>query len=80
MKISIDPQRCKGCLSCELACSFHHKKMFCLDESSINITFDSDYGLHIDVLNTCDLCMDEEMPLCMEFCPAMAIKIVKLQV
>jgi carbon-monoxide dehydrogenase iron sulfur subunit len=77
MKISIDPQKCKGCLYCELACSFHHANEFLPDKSSIKIGFDNDYGLSVAILNTCDLCSEEEIPLCMEFCPVKAVKITK---
>lgn len=77
MEISVNKGKCTGCLSCELACSFHHTKEFSLENASIRICFDSEGGLGINVLPTCDMCIKEKVPLCMEFCPSGAIKLIR---
>lgn len=77
MRISVEEENCKGCLACELACSFHHTKEFSIEDASIRIFSDSEGGLQIAILPTCDLCLDERLPLCIEFCPARAIKLSK---
>ena len=75
MKIFVDGKKCTGCLACELACSFHRRKEFSLENASIRIYSDKQCGLHINVLTTCDLCLREKIPLCIEFCPLGAIKL-----
>ena len=35
--IIIDEGKCTGCMSCEIACSYHHKKVFAPGISSIEI-------------------------------------------
>lgn len=77
MKISVSEKGCKGCQICELACSFHHTKEFTPENASVRIYFDSEGGLKVVILPTCDLCLNEKIPLCMEFCPSRAIKLTK---
>lgn len=61
--------KCTGCRSCELACSFHKVKSFDPAQASIKVCRDNSSGLTSVVLdNNCDLCADEEKPLCICFC------------
>jgi len=72
MKLIIDKNKCVGCRTCELICSFHHKKMFNPEYSSIRIFFNDNGELDIKLFPNCD-CKDE--PLCIEYCPTKAILI-----
>ena len=73
------PEVCTGCLICELACSFHHTRKFSRSKSSIRVnkTFlGKKRNIQITILNNnstcdfcCDLCEDEDYPLCIRFCP-----------
>ena len=64
-----DLEKCYGCRTCELACSFHHQQVFAPALSSIKISRSNQtgkMGWHID--STCDLCVGEDQPLCVTFC------------
>jgi Fe-S-cluster-containing dehydrogenase component len=74
MKILFDKHRCTACGLCELACSFHHSKSFLPDKASIVICMDRKGHIEIKTLPTCDFCKNEDMPMCVEFCPTGAIK------
>jgi len=76
VKISFDKNRCTACGLCELACSFHHFKSFLPDKASISVCMDRKGRLEITTLPTCDLCKNEEMPMCVEFCPTGAVKLI----
>ena len=80
MKISVNKEKCIGCLTCELACSFHHTKEFSLQNASIRMDFDSEGGIRVAILPTCDLCLNEKVPLCMEFCPAGAVRVIRAEI
>ena len=69
-KIEVDRNRCVGCRSCELACSYHHQKVFLPELSSIRIHFDPQYNIQVSLLDSCDC---EVSPPCMEICPIGAI-------
>jgi Fe-S-cluster-containing dehydrogenase component len=75
MNISIDAKSCVGCSICEMACSFHHTRNFLPDNSSVRIYCDNQGGLNFVFFPTCDLCVNESTPLCVEFCPPRAIKL-----
>ena len=69
-------EKCTGCRSCELACSFHKIKSFEPTQSSIQVCQDNTTGLMSVVLdNRCDLCTDEEKPLCICFCAPEALNL-----
>jgi carbon-monoxide dehydrogenase iron sulfur subunit len=79
-KLWLDPKKCKGCLRCELACSFHKSghKFFNLEISSTKITRNNnnkEITMMID--ETCDLCENEKIPLCIKYCPFGARGIIK---
>jgi anaerobic carbon-monoxide dehydrogenase iron sulfur subunit len=62
--------KCVGCRSCELACSFHHQKVFLPEISSIRVLFDSQYNIQLSILDSCDC---EKDPPCVKICPTKAI-------
>ena len=79
-KLWVDPHKCKGCLRCELACSFHKSghKFFNPEISSTQIARNNDHKEIIMMVDeTCDLCKDEVIPLCVKYCPFGARGIVK---
>jgi carbon-monoxide dehydrogenase iron sulfur subunit len=68
-KIIIESERCTVCRSCELACSYHFKKEFNPNKSQIRILFDPKSAvLKINQKHGCDLCKDENSPLCVKYC------------
>lgn len=71
--VEVNPQKCIGCFCCTLACSFHHTQAFFPEESSIQIFFDGEGGIHTRILPSCDLCPKEKRPPCIEFCPVGAV-------
>ena len=79
--IGISQNRCTGCQACVLACSYHYHRKFSLTEgSSINIFRNNKNGeieIKYDSVN-CDMCPDEEIPLCMQFCAVDAIKFIRI--
>ena len=74
----MDTSRCTGCRSCELACSYHHKKVFNPALSSIKIFRDSKDG-HIEYyfLASCDLCRLEKIPACVAACSPRDLFMIK---
>jgi len=73
----IETSRCTGCRSCELACSYHHAKIFNPAISSIKIYRDSkDVHIEYNFLDTCDLCENERMPACVAACSAKALSLL----
>jgi len=71
----IDTKNCFGCRSCELACSYHHRKIFQPAISSIEIKRWEKTGKFGIVLHSqqehgrmaCDSC-----GFCLQFCPTEA--------
>lgn len=69
IKIKHFPEKCYACKTCELICSYHHKKVFQPSISSISVERDHINGIWSWSLNdTCDKCEGEEQPLCAKFC------------
>jgi carbon-monoxide dehydrogenase iron sulfur subunit len=86
--ISVDnPERCTGCLICELACSLHHTGEFSRSRASIKVNksiSNPKKGTNItinfrsdDKRPVCDLCKGKPLPLCVTFCPEKIIGISK---
>ncbi len=72
--LKMDISKCTGCRSCEIACSFHHHKNFGLINSSIKVFRDNKNGkIKYFFTNTCDLCKNEQNPLCVETCASHAL-------
>ena len=73
----METSRCTGCRSCELACSYHHAKVFNPNLSSIKIYRDSqDAHIEYSFLNTCDLCKTENIPACVAACSPLALRMM----
>jgi Fe-S-cluster-containing hydrogenase component 2 len=65
----VDPEKCTGCQSCEMACSYIKEKEFNSLNSRIRVVkFES---LGIDIPMVCQHC---ETPPCRDICPVNAIK------
>jgi anaerobic carbon-monoxide dehydrogenase iron sulfur subunit len=71
-QLKIDPQKCIGCKSCELACSLRNENTFNPSVSRIsNITFiEGTYSLPYNSITTCRQCADAP---CLSSCPTGAI-------
>ena len=75
-KVTFETVDCGGCRTCEIACSYHHKKVFGPSISSIEITdrpekqgfavsfYSAKEGKHL----SCDKCEGEDEPLCLKYC------------
>ncbi len=76
------PSRCTGCRNCEFACAYHHEKIFNRRVSSIQVgrnEREGEFSILIhqtndDGYSSCDLCINEEFPFCVKFCPTKALK------
>lgn len=76
--LGINLDKCTGCKSCEIACSFHFSKVFSPQISAIriwrsNVSGDIEMSLH----SNCDLCNNEEEPLCVKYCAPKALIFIK---
>ena len=78
-RVTFETTNCAGCRTCEIACSYHHRKLFQPSISSIEIMeIPEKQGFNISfyVKNegghlSCDRCKDEEEPLCIKYCNIM---------
>jgi len=73
-KVTFDTQECGGCRTCEIACSYHHRKVFSPSISSIEVT-DRPLGFTVSFYTAdtnghlaCDRCKGEDEPLCLKYC------------
>ena len=66
--LNIDPEKCTGCLQCELACSYDNEGVFNPSKSRIKVFKFEDAGRFVPY--TCTQC-DEAW--CMQACPVDAI-------
>lgn len=66
--LSIDPDKCTGCLQCELACSFESEGIFNPSKSRIKVFHFHDEGRAVPY--TCTQCADA---WCLQACPVDAI-------
>lgn len=79
-KIWLDPTKCKGCLRCELACSFHKSghKFFNPELSSTKVSrSNKDKKIVMQIDDTCDHCEGESFPLCVKYCVFGARGVIK---
>ena len=82
-KVVINPKRCSGCRTCEVACAFHHTGQFSRIGGSISVGAEDDLGRAEVVISyerrgrtsPCDLCAGETKPLCVNYCHRGAIRI-----
>jgi Fe-S-cluster-containing dehydrogenase component len=76
-KVTFDTEKCTGCRSCELACSFHHTSAFQPRVSSIEITNNRGktgflatfFTAGVEGHKACDRCQGLPGPLCVQVCP-----------
>ena len=76
-KVTFKVDACGGCRSCEMACAFHHMKVFQRHLSSLDVTTIprtlehtlTFYRESVDGHIACDMCKGLETPLCVVFCP-----------
>jgi Fe-S-cluster-containing hydrogenase component 2 len=86
-QIIINTDKCTGCKSCELACSYHHVKKFSPIYSSIKILKDDitdkisivKYEQNNNALIKCDNCITESFPLCVKFCFSNALDLQEME-
>lgn len=83
-ELRADAGKCYGCRTCEVMCTFHHKKAFGRKASSIQVKRLERKGefeiiIHRSKENlrsACDLCEGEDIPLCVKFCSTKAITLI----
>jgi len=77
--LCVDLERCTGCRSCELACSFHLFSEFSPEQSAIRILLDEKSGeVEFKLHSSCDLCKEEEEAQCVKYCaPGALVRILK---
>ena len=66
--IVVDYDKCRGCNSCTLACSFYKTNTFNTMKANLSIASFPEFNLRFPVV--CQQCLQ---PVCMEVCPAQAI-------
>ncbi|TCO80383.1 Fe-S-cluster-containing dehydrogenase component [Plasticicumulans lactativorans] len=71
--LHIDPQKCTGCLQCEMACSYENEKVFNPAKSRIKVFNFHDEGRFVPY--TCTQCAEA---WCLHACPVEAITKNKL--
>jgi carbon-monoxide dehydrogenase iron sulfur subunit len=84
--LEVDVGKCIGCRTCEIACSYHHKRVFNPKIASLEIRAAEEWpkksialyenfpsqemGRHLP----CDDCQGEPIALCAKYCPVGAIQ------
>ena len=67
--ILFNEELCTACSCCTIACSFHRKTVFGIEEAAIRIVRDLAEGtIKCSILDNCDLCKELETPECIAFC------------
>ena len=75
MKLVLNSEACNACRMCELACSFHHQRVFAPHGASVKVSSDFKEGkIQLTIDSTCDLCPKEPQPLCVQYCMTGALK------
>ena len=75
-KVAFETTECGGCRTCEIACSYHHRKVFRPSISSIEVTDRPEklgfaVSFYIGSANdhlACDRCEGEDETLCLKYC------------
>ncbi len=75
-KLVFETKGCGGCRICEIACSYHHRRVFSPSLSSIEIMDrPEELGFAISLYTAdekghlaCDGCEGEDQPLCLKYC------------
>ena len=62
MKVTVDELICVGCRLCEQACVFSRRQHFDPDASYIQVLFNDDGGIQIEIFSGCENCTT---PFCM---------------
>jgi len=68
--VTINAEKCRGCRTCEIVCSFHQAKEFNPTKSSIRVIQKLAGGIIYNIPVLCQQCED---PICMNVCPCNAI-------
>lgn len=66
--LMISPEKCLGCRSCELVCSFNRTNEFNPKLSAISVSTYDEAGISVPLM-----CMQCEDPACVKVCPVNAI-------
>ena len=82
--ISVHSEKCNGCRACEIACSYHHRRVFSRKKGSITVLRNEKEGKMIPVFSrvegkeylSCDGCFNEKEPLCVKYCTTGALEAV----
>ena len=77
-KCVVEANSCTGCRTCEIACSYHHRRVFQPSIASIEIgeikdKLKCDITFYTENANghlACDRCKGEDQPLCIKYCNA----------
>lgn len=64
----ISPEKCTGCRTCELACSFNKNNEFNPKNSAVSVITYDEAAISVPMM-----CMQCEDPSCMKVCPVSAI-------
>ena len=84
--IVIAEEKCVGCRACEIACSYHHRKVFDPEISSIEIYMEGKEQSIAAVIHreeggnnhlACNQCGGETEPLCSKYCDWDAVQVVQ---
>lgn len=70
-KLWVNSKKCKGCLRCELVCSYHKSehKLFKPALSSTKVLRSNENKVITMIIDeTCDFCESEDAPLCVKYC------------
>lgn len=65
----ISPEKCTGCRSCELACSFNKTNEFNPKHAAVSVINYDEAAISVPMM-----CMQCEEPSCMKVCPVSAIE------
>jgi Fe-S-cluster-containing hydrogenase component 2 len=83
----VDVHKCIGCRTCEVACSYHHRRVFNPKMASLKVRMSGEWpGISIALYQDlppqemenrlpCDYCQGESIALCEKYCPVGAIKL-----